>query len=178
MFFDNWFGLLRTLVVGILAYIALILLLRVSGKRTLSKMNAFDFVVTVALGSTLATILLSEEVALMEGIVAFTTLIALQYVIATASVRSKWIESVVKSEPTLLFYQGQFLWKAMQSERVTQEEIEAAIRQQGGAAVDAIDAVILETDGSFSVIQDNASGSLSSLRSVKFPDAARHENPD
>ena len=67
MFFDGWAGLLRVLVVGALAYAALVLLLRVSGKRTLSKMNAFDLVVTVALGSTLATVLPSRDVALAEG---------------------------------------------------------------------------------------------------------------
>jgi uncharacterized membrane protein YcaP (DUF421 family) len=68
MFFDGWNGLLRTLIIGILAYIAIVVLLRVTGKRTLSKMNAFDFVVTVALGSTLVTVLLSQDVALAEGV--------------------------------------------------------------------------------------------------------------
>lgn len=67
MFFDNGFGLLRAVVVGILAYGGLLLFLRASGKRTLAKMNAFDLVVTVALGSTLATVLLTEDVALLEG---------------------------------------------------------------------------------------------------------------
>ena len=57
IFFDGWSVLFRTAVVGVLAYVCLIFFLRISGKRTLSKMNAFDFVVTVALGSTLATIL-------------------------------------------------------------------------------------------------------------------------
>ncbi len=51
MFFDDWFGIVRILIVGVLAYAALIIFLRVSGKRTLSKWNAFDFVVTIALGS-------------------------------------------------------------------------------------------------------------------------------
>lgn len=53
MFFDGWSDLLRILVVGSLAYAGLVGFLRVSGKRTLAKMNAFDLVVTVALGSTL-----------------------------------------------------------------------------------------------------------------------------
>lgn len=70
MIFQNWGGIGRTLLVGVLAYVALILLLRLSGKRTLAKLNAFDLVVTVAIGSTLATILLSESVALAEGVVA------------------------------------------------------------------------------------------------------------
>ena len=70
MLFDSWAGLGRVLLVGTLAYVALVLLLRISGKRTLSKLNAFDLVVTVALGSTLATVLLSKTVALAEGVLA------------------------------------------------------------------------------------------------------------
>lgn len=67
MVFQNWEGLARTAVVGTLAYAALILFLRVSGKRTLAKLNAFDLVVTVALGSTLSAVLLQESIALAEG---------------------------------------------------------------------------------------------------------------
>ncbi len=68
MFYDGWLGLVRFLVVGTCGYLALVALLRVSAKRTLAKLNAFDFVVTVALGSTLATVLLSSTVALAEGL--------------------------------------------------------------------------------------------------------------
>jgi uncharacterized membrane protein YcaP (DUF421 family) len=70
MFFDDWFGLLRILIVSILAYGALIVLLLASGKRTLSKWNSFDFVVTIALGSTLATVIMSKDVSFTEGIFA------------------------------------------------------------------------------------------------------------
>lgn len=82
MFFDGWAGLGRVLLVGPLACFGLIVILRISGKRTLSKFNAFDLVVTVALGSTLATVLLSKDVALAEGIVALGLLASLQYAIA------------------------------------------------------------------------------------------------
>ena len=83
-----------------------LLLLRVSGKRTLTKMNAFDLVVTVALGSTLATVLLTKSVALAEGLTAFVLLIFLQFVLTWLSVRSRAVSRLVKSEPTLLVYQG------------------------------------------------------------------------
>ena len=105
MFFDGWFGLLRVVVVGVLAYAALVLLLRVSGKRTLAKLNAFDLIVTVALGSTLATVLLSKSVALVEGLVAFGLLAGLQYLVAWLSVRFAALQRLVKSEPTLLLHQ-------------------------------------------------------------------------
>ncbi len=102
MFFNGWPNLERVLIVGALAYVGLIVLLRFSGKRTLAKMNAFDFVVTVALGSTLATVLLSKDVALAEGLAACATLIALQFIIAWLSVRSQTVSGFVKSEPSLL----------------------------------------------------------------------------
>ena len=75
IFFAGWSGIIRIVIVGVLAYAALVLVLRISGNRTLSKMHAFDLVVTVALGSTLATVILSKDVALAEGLTAFALLI-------------------------------------------------------------------------------------------------------
>lgn len=70
MWFDSWGELFRVLVVGAASYGTLVLVLRLSGKRTLAKLNAFDFVVTVALGSTLAAILLNRAVSWAEGAIA------------------------------------------------------------------------------------------------------------
>ncbi len=160
-FFDSWAAMGRTAVVGVLAYLALVLLLRVSGKRTLSKMNAFDLVVTVALGSTLATVLLSTSVALARGVLAFALLIGLQFAITWLSVRSQAVRGFVKAEPTLLVHKGRFLKGAMRRERVTEDELLAALRSQGVAAVEEVEAVVLETDSSFSVVKrsDADSGS-------------------
>ncbi len=166
MFFDNWSDIGRTVLVGVLAYTALVVMLRISGKRTLSKMNAFDLIVTVALGSTLATILLSKEVALAEGIVAFATLILLQFVVAWLSVRSSSVRTIVKSTPQLLFYRGVFLDQALQSERVTREEVYAAMRAQGVADVTTVEAVVLETDGSFTTLKRSDSIEMSTLKGV------------
>jgi uncharacterized membrane protein YcaP (DUF421 family) len=152
MFFDSWQGIGRVIVVGTLAYAALIAILRISGKRTLTKMNAFDLVITVALGSTLATIVLSKDVALAEGVVAFALLAALQFVVTSFSVRSRRFMHLVKSEPTLVFFRGCMLPDALRSQRVTEEEVRAAIRGVGTSELVDVEAVILETDGSFSVL--------------------------
>jgi uncharacterized membrane protein YcaP (DUF421 family) len=156
LFFSGWAGLARTVVVGVGAYVALIVLLRVSGKRTLSKMNAFDFVVTVALGSTLATILLNESVALAEGVVAFATLIGLQFALTWSSVRAPWVRGVVTGEPALLLYRGELLHDALRRSRVSESEVEAAVRAAGAPALDGLTAVVLETDGSLSVVSRTA----------------------
>jgi len=153
MLFDSWAGLGRVLIVGTLAYVALVAILRISGKRTLTKLNAFDFVVTVALGSTLATILLSKSVALAEGILAMALLVLLQYIITWLSVRSPGFQALVKSEPTLILRQGQFLDGAMRAQRITREEVMAALRSNGVTDATEAAAVVLETDGSLTVIQ-------------------------
>jgi uncharacterized membrane protein YcaP (DUF421 family) len=154
MFFNSWEAAVRPAVVGTLAYLALIVLLRTSGKRTLSKLNAFDLIVTVALGSTLATILLSKDIALIEGVVGFMTLILLQFIITWLSVRSRTVRRLVKSEPTILFFHGDYLFDTMQDQRVTEAEVRQAVRAAGYADMDEVGAVILETDGSLNVLKD------------------------
>lgn len=152
MWFDSWQGILRVLVVGSAAYASLVLLLRISGKRTLSKLNAFDLVVTVALGSTLATVLLSRDVAALEGLAAFAVLIGGQLVISWLSVRSAFIRKLVKSEPRVLLSDGKPLQEAMRDERITLAELESAARGQGIGSLAQAGAVILETDGSLHVL--------------------------
>lgn len=152
MFFNSWFGLLRVLMIGVPAYIGLVLFLRISGKRTLSKMNAFDLIVTVALGSTLATTLLSKDIALMEGLTAFALLIALQYVLTWTAVRSARFRRLIKARPRLLAYDGELYLDVLKKERVTEQEVAAAIRDSGVPDVGNAYAVVLETDGSITVI--------------------------
>lgn len=166
VFFNSWSGLARIAVVAPLAYLALVLLLRVSGKRTLTKMNAFDLVVTVAMGSTLATVLLSKDIALVEGVLAFAALIYLQFAITWLSVRSSTVDRLVKAEPRLVLYQGDFLQQALRDERVTEGEVLAAVRGQGITELESVAAVILETDGSFSVVTGAAQRPHSALANV------------
>lgn len=172
MFFDTWFGLARVLIVGTFAYVFLVVLLRVSGKRTLTKLNAFDLVVTVALGSTLATVLLNKSVPLAEGIVALALLVFLQFAIAWLSVRSPRFRSLIKSEPTLLAESGRLFDGVLEEQRVTRDEVLAVLRSEGVTDRRGIAAVVLETDGSFSVLT-KAPGerAASTLANIEAPDA-------
>lgn len=154
--FDGWTGIVRIVMVGSLAYVGLVAILRASGKRTLSKMSAFDLVVTVALGSTLGATLLDRAVPLADGLTALALLVGLQYVVAFLSVRWKRFGRMVKSEPSLLLRDGALLPHAMRAQRVTEEEIDAAIRQSGAGDRAAVACVVLESDGSLSVVRQAA----------------------
>ena len=169
MFFNGWESLARPLVMAVMAYAGLIVLLRLSGKRTLAKMNAFDLVITVALGSTLATVVLSKDIALAEGIVALGTLILLQFVVTWLSVCSETVRRAVRGEPTMLLYRGEYLREAMRSQRVTESEVQQAARSRGIANLKD-QAVVLETDGSFTTVSRAKQRSDSVLADVaNFP---------
>ncbi|WP_026825070.1 MULTISPECIES: YetF domain-containing protein [Exiguobacterium] len=146
--------IIRIVLTGVGAYISIILMLRISGKRTLAKMNAFDFIVTVALGSILATTLTSQQTSLIAGLTAFGTLVALQYILAKLSKRYSTVNKMIKSEPTLLFYRGDYLHEYLKRERILEMEVVQAIRASG-TPVDQVEAVVLETDGTFSVLKDS-----------------------
>lgn len=158
MFFQDASGILRTLIVGTLAYGALVLFLRISGKRTLAKLNAFDLVVTVAIGSTLSAVLLQESVALAEGAVALGLLILLQYLITWTSLRWPRFAKAIRAEPSLLAHDGRFCADTMRRQRLTESEVLSAVRAAGAPDLSAIRSVILESDGSISVIKAAETG--------------------
>lgn len=152
LLFQDWKGPVRTLVVGTLGYAFLVFALRISGNRTLAKLNAFDLAVSVAFGSVFASMLLSEGVALFEGILAISLLCVLQFLLAHFSVRSKWFASLVRSEPVILVRKGEMQNKAMLGARLTKRELFAVARAHGHHDLSDIDLIILESDGGFSVI--------------------------
>ena len=121
-FFDSWQSLAHTAMSGVLAYALVVVLLRTSGKRTLSKLNAFDLVVTVALGSTLASTMTSDRLLLANGLLALSLLISLQFIVAWLIARWRWLRGIIMSEPTLLFYGGEFIDSAIRNARLNRDE--------------------------------------------------------
>ena len=176
MFFDGWDRIGTLVVAAIAAYVVLIVVLRTSGKRTLSKLNAFDFVVTIALGSVLATVVLSRSVPLAEGMLAFVLLAGLQFVVASLSLRSGLLRQLMKSSPTAVLIDGQPQHDALRDERITLDELAQAVRKHGAGSFADIELVVLETDGTLSVIREANDGSA--LTGVDGRDrSARREDP-
>ncbi len=135
-----------------------------SGKRTLSKMNAFDFIVTVALGSCLASISLNKNIALAEGAVVYFTLIFLQFILTWLSVIVKYVKKIVSGQPCLLLYQGVLLKNVMKQERITIEEIYLAARTSGIEDLGKVDAIILETTGDITILETAKAKTLTDVK--------------
>ena len=158
VFYDGWEPIVRTAIITPLAYAGLVVALRVAGKRTLSQLNVFDWVVTVALGSALATVVITPDVALAHGMLAIAGLIGLQ--VAVSFVTSRWegARNVVTAEPVLLVRDGEILDGAMRRERVAESELLQALREAGHSRVEDVAAVVLETNGAFTVLGEGAAG--------------------
>lgn len=168
MLFNNWNAVAHVFVVGLGSYIGIVAMLRITGKRTLSKMNAFDFVITVALGSTLAGAMINSNVSLVAALLSFALLIGLQFVVTWTVVRSQRMRKIVTAEPTLLYYNGAFYEDEMLKRRVPKEGIRARMRTEGLISLASVEAIVLETDGEISIIrQSSKSGQANSNFSIQ-----------
>jgi uncharacterized membrane protein YcaP (DUF421 family) len=94
-------------------------------------------------------------------------LVMIQFIVAWLSARWRGFDRVVKSQPALLFYRGQFLHGAIRAERVTEGEVVAAVREQGYAVLEDVEAVVLETAGTFSVLCRAGDRAATALRDVR-----------
>lgn len=154
VFFSSWGSLGRIVAIGVPLYLFLVGVLRWGGKHSLAKTNAYGLVVTVSMGSALASAVLTREVSLADGALAIVLLLALQYLLAMAASRSRRVGRLLTGKPSLLLRDGRLLEDNLRRERVSREEVLAAVRKQGLGSLEQVAAVVLETDGSFSVVVD------------------------
>ncbi|GGZ25550.1 DUF421 domain-containing protein [Echinicola pacifica] len=167
IFFKSWETVLQIAIKTSMAYCFMIIILRVTGKRTLTKMNAFDAIVTFALGSILAAIALNPQVPIVDGLIAMSLLVLFQYLVTWASVRVKKVRKLITSSPQLLVFRGEYMEKALLNERITKEELNVAMRKEGLASVSEVEAAIMESNGNITVFPLSSKAKIHTLSDVE-----------
>lgn len=137
-------------VSSVVIFIAVVAITRLNGLRTFSKMSSFDFSVTVATGSILATVAATSS-SLTNGIIALATIIGAQRLVARLR-RSGSLEQVVDNTPMLLMDGSRVLEANMAKARVTKADLRAKLREANALDLDSVRAVVLETTGDISVL--------------------------
>lgn len=173
MFFDDWSHVGRAALLTVLAYLAMLVVIRVAGARAISKMSAHDLIVTVALGSLVATIPLQSSVSLVRGVVILATFLALQRALKYVNRRWRGAGAVIRGDPTLVVYDGRLIAERARALHVTENDVRAAVRGAGLVSIDQAFAVVLELDGSWSVIGRTDARDHSALDGLELPDASR-----
>lgn len=155
LFFDNIDKLGRIVLTTVMVYVLVVLITKVSGKRSTSQLNNFDWVVTVMIGSLGASTILLKEIPLIEGFSSILVLYILQFLVTKYAAISPQFSSVILSDPRIVFYQGQYLPDAMRAERLTRQELECAMRSEGISSLDEIEAIVFESDAKLTIITKN-----------------------
>lgn len=155
------------LISAIVVYIVLVVYIRVLGKRSTSELNSFDWIVTVSMGSVIASTILLKDISIFEGCVSILILLVLQYVTTTIMKKSDWFRKAVKATPRLLLFKGEFIEENLKKERILKAEVYAEIRQKGLKSIKEIYAIVIETNSKISVIPNDNSDDIGfSLRNV------------
>lgn len=173
MLFDGWNSVGRIVLLGFCTYLVLIGALRVVGKQALAKMSAFDLVITIALGSIVATIPLSSGVTLADGVSLIMTYLVLQGITRVAVSRSRRAQTVIKAAPQVVLWEGELLPGSLEQLHVTKEEVGAAVRRAGKSSLREVQAVVLENDGQWSVVPRSEQADMSAFDGVDVPSRAR-----
>jgi len=152
---SDWLGtsvteLWLVVVSTLLILVAAIAAIRIAGLRALSKMSSFDFVVTVALGSSVATAA-ATSASLAAGAVALVTLLAAQWLVAQLRSHTAF-DTVVDNTPMLLMVGPDMIERNLEATRVTRSDVLAKLREANVTRLDQVLAVVLETTGDISVL--------------------------
>ena len=160
---SEWFdtapiGILAVILSATGVYLIVITLTRLSGLRSFSKMSSFDFVMTVAIGSIVASTVLLKDPPLLRAAFALAAVFGLQYGIAWLRERSSDFSGLVDNEPLLLMDGADVLEENLRKARVTKDDLRAKLREANVLDPSEVRAVVLETTGDISVLHGDPDG--------------------
>ncbi|WP_147917143.1 DUF421 domain-containing protein [Ruania zhangjianzhongii] len=162
-FWAGWTPIWHTLLIGTVGYLTLVILLRGTGPRTMAKMTPLDFIIAVSLGSVFGRVVTAADVGLAQAVVALILLVAVQWTLAIARSRWRFMRRLLDAPPALLYYDGEWQRKALRRHRLTEVDVHTAARQSGHGSLADLQAVILQQDGSLGVITKDSMGDGSSV---------------
>ena len=156
-----WELVLRSTVV----FCALLLLLRLTGKRQVGQLAPNDLVLLLILSNAVQNSMSAGDNSLLGGLVSAVTLVGLNYLVNLMTVKSKTVEQFVDGNPQILVRDGKIFTKVLTNAGITEGELHGALRQNGFSSPDEVHLAILETNGSISVLP-RKNGDLSNTRSA------------
>lgn len=163
LFWDGWEPVVHSVVMVLCGFVALVVILRVSGPRTMAKMTPLDFIVAVTIGSAFGRTLTATTVPLAQTVIVLVLLVAVQWLFAAARARSPRVRALLDNPPVLIYYEGRIQDRTLRSHRLLEEDIHTAVRQSGKGSLADVAAVIQHQDGSLGTIGRDDLGDGSSV---------------
>ena len=141
------------IVRGIIVYVFLLVLIRISGKRQVGQLAPFDLVLLLVLSNAVQNAMNGGDNSVLGGLISAMTLVGLNYTIGYATYRSKKLEAFIEGRPLLIVHDGKLFEDVMASAQLTHHELNSALRQAGCLSIANVRTAILENNGSISVVK-------------------------
>jgi uncharacterized membrane protein YcaP (DUF421 family) len=149
------------IVRGVVVYVFLLVLLRLTGKRQVGQLAPFDLVLLLVLSNAVQNSMNAGDNSLVGGLVSATTLVAANWLVSLATYRSKRLAAAIEGRPQLLVHNGKLYEDVLSRAKLTHHELNAALRQGGCSCIEDVHTAVLENNGTISVTPRNhASGGL------------------
>lgn len=157
---SDWFTISTEQIYGIILttffiYILLMIVVRINGLRSFSKMSGHDFAITVAIGSILASTVISQEPSLLQGILAISALLTYQTLFSLWRIRR--VKQYLENTPVFLMQGSKILEDNMKKNKITESDLMAKLREANVLDINEVQAVVLEQTGDISVLSGNKS---------------------
>lgn len=144
---------METVLRALAIYFALLILTRISGRRTLSQVSVFDFVLVLLIAETSQNALVGPDGSVTNAVVLIATLILTDVGLSMAKARARWIALLIDGAPTVLIRNGIIDTEAMTRARVSLDDILQCARIQNGLlTIEEVDYAVLETSGTISIV--------------------------
>jgi uncharacterized membrane protein YcaP (DUF421 family) len=143
---------METVVRAAIVYAALFLLMRIAGKKELSGMSSFELVLLVIMGDLVQQGVTQQDTSMTTALLAVSTIVIIMVTVSYVSFRFQKVNPVTEGLPVVIMRNGRIMRQALAVERLTEDEVQEAAREQGIGDLKAVLVGILETDGTFSFV--------------------------
>jgi uncharacterized membrane protein YcaP (DUF421 family) len=140
------------IVRGIIVYLFLLALLRITGKRQVGQLAPFDLVLLLVLANAVQNSMNAGDNSLIGGLITATTLIGLNFLVSMVTHRNKTLEAIIEGRPQILIHNGKLFEDVMVKAQLTHHELNAALRRSGCSTVAEVHTAVLENNGAISVV--------------------------
>ncbi len=147
--------ILSIIIRSVTVYLFVILAIRFFGKKELTQLSIIDLVFILLISNSVQNSMVGDNTSLPGGLIAAVSLFAVNYLLKILFFRSKKLSSLIQGSPLLLVYKGRIIKHHLLQAKITQDELEAAIREHGVKSAKDVDLAVLEIDGNISVLSEN-----------------------
>lgn len=133
-------------------YLYAVLNIRLMDKRSLGMLSPFEFIIIIALGTSVGDPMFYTHVPLIQGMIVISTIVLMERIVSTFAERNKIIEKLLGGSPTMIIKEGKEIRSAMKKQNLTKEELCSALRIRGVKNIGQVEYAYLEPSGSISIL--------------------------